>query len=665
MYKQLKIKSRKLYNIELMDYYIIFIEFLIYVLYWSTITVKRYYSLHGNVFDMGIFVQSLLLILHGSLSYRIYMLGFAPFRYILAPIEIYPEIPGLLVIQTLFLAMPVFFIYSIAKIELRERLPSLFIASSYLIFFSLGGINWFDMHGQAFFIFFFIAGYYFYLRKKYSYAFIFIFISGLVRFPFMIFPLLFSIVSLSEIIINKKKTSFKPDKAIKNFLYIILFLSFFTLIISYFLDYYVTHLAVPLSDSLHVSYDESIFNNITPKIFTIMIFLVPFLLLPLYKIKWGIMLLPFFLLMFYSNDIGYQVPYIIHDQYSSAIIPFLYLGTIEGMKGMHNNAPYSKNHNFLKLSFYIKNPKVRSALIILVIIILFATVYQPYGPLNSYSGINYNLNKETNVNITSFNALNEIISLIPNNEQYVIFQNNMPQVLLHDPDIPAVLSNFVFGFPYNLTYELPNGTWTNRIDYVIADSNSNTFYESGATPYNTTMYEVLQRLYSTGKYGIMAEEYGFILLKHNYTGPIIYYHPISEQFAPNDLFVLNSSYRLDNIITGTNPDGHRIWWGPYAFLAPGQYSVTFYLSTTNNSVANHLKIWIGDWPFATFREITLTGSSFPKNNTVYNITENFSIDNFYNQVQFAGLSAYWNGSLSIYGIQVKQIQNESYFGEDS
>jgi len=73
----------------------------------------------------------------------------------------------------------------------------------------------------------------------------------------------------------------------------------------------------------------------------------------------------------------------------------------------------------------------------------------------------------------------------------------MPEDVVHDPSILNVLEDYVFGFPYNLTYELPNGTWTNRIDYVIADSNSNTFYESGATPYNTTVYEVLQSLYST------------------------------------------------------------------------------------------------------------------------------------------------------------------------
>ncbi|MEM3830341.1 MAG: DUF2079 domain-containing protein, partial [Conexivisphaerales archaeon] len=390
------------------------------------------------------------------------------------------------------------------------------------------------------------------------------------------------------------------------------------------------------------------------KIYTIMFFLVPFLLLPFYRFRWIILLLPFFILMFVTNDPWYQLPSIMSDQYSASLIPFLFLGTIEGLEKFkdHKITPEGRREPFKN----ILNKKVsRLSITIFVVIALLALFFQPFGPFNTFAQPNYNFEQEIKMNLTQYDVLNQLTNLIPDNDPYVLFQNNMPGVVLQDPSILPILEDFVFGFPYNLTYKLPNGTWTDRIDYVLADENSNTFYESGTAPYNLTMYDVLEKLYSTGQYGILAEEDGFVLLKHNYKGPIIYYKPEYEQIFPAQLLVLNNSYRAGNIITGTNPDGHRIWYGPYILLNPGEYQVTFRLSTTNNSASNSIVLWSGDYAQGeTFYQSTLTGSSFPNTNTIYNITINISIDNFYDGVEFAGLDAYWNGSLSLYGITVKE-----------
>jgi hypothetical protein len=214
------------------------------------------------------------------------------------------------------------------------------------------------------------------------------------------------------------------------------------------------------------------------------------------------------------------------------------------------------------------------------------------------------------------------------------------------------------GFPSNLTYQLPNGTWTNRVDYVLANYNMPSFSLKGRSPFNLSMFDVLQRLYSTGNYGVLAEEYGYILLERNYTGPIVYYHPINEFFQPSSFLVLNNSYYHGNVITGTNVSGHRIWYGPYTFLSPGQYTATFHLMTNNNSISNSIDLWMVDYVDGqTFRELTITGASFAKTNTLTNISVNFSVNNFYNEVEFASHAAYWNGTLSLYGVSCLQISN--------
>ena len=640
-------------------YYILAVFSVIYVIVWSHLAFDRLFTFRSSVFDLGIFVQSLRLILQGNITYILLMLGEAPFRILISPIEIIPNLSGVLIFQTIFLSLPAIPLYAIGKNLIKDRLASFLISSSYLIFFPLAGINWFDVHGQAFFIFFFITGFYFYISKKYFLSAVFFILSGTVRFPYMVFPLLFAFLTLLENYFESRKDRKRFRFTSSQFLLVLIVLSFVILLLEYYLFSFSYIRPTNVAGSIH-AVGGTVFSNIDSKITTVLIFLSPFLFLPVYKPKWAIMLFPYFFLVFYTNDSSYLFPNIIISQYSSMVIPFLYLGLLEILrKKLNNSINVNKRECFLtqiKSSYVLK-----TAITIFLVILILATVFQPYSPISKYSEPSYITNQEKNLKSSSFDTFESIVSLIPSNDPYVLMQNSMPEVPLRDPAISNSYEDHVFGFPYNLSFPHLHGTWTNRIDYVIADSNSNTFYQSGSAPTNNqTMFDIIHRLYATGNYGIMAEDDGFILLKHNYTGSIIYYQPTSEQFSPASLAVLNQSYRNGDIITGINPHGHRIWYGPYTFLSPGQYQVTFQLSTTNNSLENNLQLWFGDFAYGvTFKQVQLTGSSFPSINKMYNVSVNISVSNFYNGVEFAAHTAYWNGSLSIYGITVKQISNTS------
>jgi len=476
-------------------YLILLFSFFLYVLVWSYLSLFRLYTFQASVFDLGVFAQSLKLIVRGDVAYNLYMLGIAPFRFFLFPFGLYPNLPALLILQTVFLALPVFPLYATGKKVTNNRTAALLVSLSYLVFFSLAGVNWFDIHGQAFFIFFFVMGYYFFITEKYRVSILFFLISGMVRFPYMIFPLLFAFFTMIEIYIqNRRRNPFNFPGGRKPML-ILFTISILLLVAFYRLGYYSVFTPTNLAGTIHSS-GGSIFTNIDAKISTVLIFLSPFLFISVSKLKWGVLLLPFFTLVFLTNNSSYLFPNIITDQYSVMLIPFLYLGFFEGLT--KNRGVHYIVHEEPGLNSSIKKGFVfKKALTVFLIIVILAVVFQPYSPVSKYSEPDYISNIERTETPSYFSSLNAIVDLIPSNDPYVLLQNDMPEVVVHDPSILNVLEDYVFGFPYNLTYELPNGTWTNRIDYVIADSNSNTFYQSGAAPYNTTMYEVLHRLYST------------------------------------------------------------------------------------------------------------------------------------------------------------------------
>jgi uncharacterized membrane protein len=543
----------------------------------------------------------------------------------------------------------------------KDKRTSILLAESYLFFFSLGGINLFDIHAQAFFIFLFLVGYFLYIKGHPYLAVIVFFVSGTVRFPFIIFPIIFSLITLLEIVIGKNKSNTIDKKSIKALTGFTIVSTIF-LFLSYYLEFTFNPTPISLATDLHVSAAEStgiygtILDNFFPKVITFVLFLTPFLFLPIRSFKWFLLTVPFWAILLIANKPYYLFPQIATDQYSAAIIPFLYIGTIEKIcksdnrTGEHN---VKLNSNFVhKINKILRKPTS-----IFVASLLLFIFFSPISPLSSLTNPSYDTPQQLQSNLTSYAIVNELTNLIPRNDSYVFFQGNEPEVILHNPNIPITMDNFVFGFPYNLSYELPNGSWTHRIDYVLADSNNIlfTWYRDKYT-FNLSMYELIQKLYFSGNFGIMAEIGGFVLLKYNYTGPIVYYQPIYDSFPPSDLSTYNNSYRREGVISGINTTGEVLWYGPFTFLYPGTYTVTYLLSTSNNLSSNSITLWSGDYAENKyFFSAKVTGKNFSTENSLQFITFRFVLDNFYNDVEFGGYNAYWNGSLTLHSIIVRQI----------
>ncbi len=107
-----------------------------------------------------------------------------------------------------------------------------------------------------------------------------------------------------------------------------------------------------------------------------------------------------------------------------------------------------------------------------------------------------------------FYDLKKMISFVPDNST-VLEQNN-----LLDP-IPEISTNFKL----MQASQINNRTYP---EYIISNPTDSYTFTTGLN----SMYNITYLFYGSGEYGILAEADGFVLLKLNYTGPIVYYVPL-------------------------------------------------------------------------------------------------------------------------------------------
>jgi uncharacterized membrane protein len=628
-------------------YLLIIIEFLAYVSIWSFIAVSKLMAIHAYGLDLGVFQQSLFFMIH-PITLNSWIISFfnSPFRLIMSPFGLLDSFIPIIVVQTIFLALPVFPIYAIGKHFLKERLTSFFIATSYLIFYGVAGINWYDVHAQAFFIFFFITGYFLLLKKKYWLSILFFTISGAVRFPYAIFPALLGLVMLIQIRFQPDSLEDGRSKKLLTFSLALLIIQVIFLTASYSIIHFLSPPGSNLFAFAHVSSPVS--NYVLGKMATIPLFLAPFLFLPLYKNKWALFLMPFYFLVFYANNNWYVYPWILWDQYASGIVPFLYLGTIEGLaEWKHRNK--TKKTRVRIFSTLSKNSRI--ALTILVVVALLALVFQPYGPLNQYTNANFFFEEKTKVNLSRYDALNNIVDLIPKNDPYVFFQNNIPEVMLRDHYVSTVaFSAGIAGlaFPYNLTYQLMNGSWTNRIDYAIFDYNSRFFYYEGNYPTNLSFYAVAQKLYASGHYGIMADEYGFVLLNYSYVGPVLYGGAFSDNISLNSLIISGGGARNANEVTWNNTSHSPLFRSREFFASPGTYNLTIQLSKFSGIAGGSILINVSSPSNSVLlKSIELNSTTISNHFANGSGSFVFTVKNFYDNVEISAYSQSLPGSISL------------------
>lgn len=622
------------------------------------------------MYDLGLFMENNWLVYNTHWTAYQFVLNFLNqgLKFIIFPIAFPDSYPFILEVQSVVIAASIFPIYLISVEMTRDKLSSVLLASSYLIFFPVAGLNWFGAHFQAYFPLLFLTGFYFYIKNKYLVSILLLFISGMVRYPFATFPFLFGGIVILEQIWSKicYRNTITSDKRKLSF-----GLALMCVTGSYLLLGIIMLSARGITPELVIHYSSTsanvapIFSNLDMKIITVVIILGSALFIPLYSPKWMVMLSVYFIILFYSNYTVFMFPAFITHQYGSLFVAFLYLGVIEVIARESNKTVKHKKNGLpnpikSKVSFYKKlNYKQRLSITFVISITLFGVVYLPYGPLNQYSQASFNLSGNTNVNVTRYNALVHLVNMIPENASMVFLQDNIPQLF---PRHLAVDNYMVMGLsvPYNLTFQTNSGKWIKLMpSYLLTYPYMPQYTYIAPFPLNLSMFQLAKNLYNTGEYGMLGEAYGMVLLKENYTGPIDYYKPFNV-FFPARSFSVSSGIIAGNIIIGNNLSSSDILWeGPNFPLSPGLYKVTLELKTTNLSQFNQLTIaakvsGTSNWLNTT----VIHGSDFRAENVFQNFTfyiraTNFEVD--VNIVQFPTPNTQWFGEIALAGISVQQV----------
>ena len=640
---------------------IIAISLVLYNYFWDVIDADRILSLSAyygaTVFDMGLFFTTLWTIFHTfSLHIFLVYLSVKPIALVMSPLSLINNPFFFVYLQTFWISITVVPLYIIAYKKTGYKSISLLLSISYLLFFGIAGQNWFDVHFQTLFVPLFVSGYALNLIGHRKLGFSLVILSGLAHFPYIIFSILFFIFLFIEE--TREKGSFRVNR----YVYVGLVTSVGLLVMGYLLTLYLTG-GGNIQAGFHIASGgiaSKIATSIDSKVYAIILLLFPFLCLPLFSKKWIFFLLVYFILLFVSGNAIYSFPDYIRLQYLGMIVPFLYIGTIEVLSNMEftqqkRTAKDNKMRKVLSESFRLK---LKVAVIIFILIVLLGTVFEPYGPLNKYSSTDFKMNEVTQYNISLYDHYVEMVDLIPRNDPYVLYQNNMPQILYRDPTVSA---NYLFGEPNNYTYFI-NGKWTSDISYIIADPYSDYFTSTGSGNYSLNMYAVLNHFISTGQYGILAEYNGLVMLKKEYKGNPIIYGPENKVFTSQDLYtgITNKSKR-DGISYNDLTNYQTLWYGPYTFMQPGNYILSLEVKASNISSANKFQLRFSYMLNMTSAQlidinlISITGHNLTHSNRWENITLNIKAINFYDNVEFAGQNFHWNGNFSIRGITLKQI----------
>lgn len=647
--------------------------FLLSSFYWSYTSIMRFYALNAHTFDLGVNVQFAWVFMHDPISY--YGIVFKPIVWIIFPIFLPHNDPLILAFQSVFITLAMIPLYGIAKHLLKHNVAAFFISLSYTLFPLIAGMYWFDFHYQVLFPTLFLSGYYFYLKKSYKPSLILFVLSAIVRFPYILLMCIFSIILLFDVIKKSKRENLRDTKEFR--FIITLFLILWIYLGFIFLKYYSANPASLTQSFTANAYlpttqiQQSPLFNIDNKVFTLTIIFLAFLGLPLLSPRFLMLTLPYIYLLIFANFPHYYFPLVFQYQYGGMIIPFLYLGTLDALSKFPTpgNKP-AKN----KARLYFKDIKTRISITIVLIMILFSLVYQPFGPFNTkYTGAYFDASQNLNVNWVRFNALEKVIAMIPFSNPNFVVQENLPQIFprpLLDGSVqttsviaPNVTPPYLYLIPVHknvrIDYALfdfaPNPT--NSFDAVLVPAGIN----QAATP-----YEIASIFYQSGEYGILAYADGIVLLELNYTGPIKYYTPY-EQLYPATMFDLgyavsntaslpNERIVQNQIVVSNITTFSVIWFGPYTYLGPGKYNVTFELMTTNTSSQNTALLGIhADYGQVFYGSTDVNGSLFKAPDKWTNFTITVTLDNFQDLIEFYAYSGHWIGSLSLEGVYVEEI----------
>jgi uncharacterized membrane protein len=559
---------------------IIFLLIAIYTIFFSAYTFKTY------GWDLGMIDQSLwttlnsgklfystLEVPYGNPSGSFLGVHFSPILFLILPVyAIFQSAETLLVFQSFMLALAALPLYWLARDKLGNKLYALAFAASFLLAPALHGVNTFDFHLEIFTPVFTIFAFYFMEKGRWFMALPFVLLElATIEFaPFIVFFL--GLYFLVKAIMKGLTTERRIGLSARKFLFPTIVMG--VAICSFFVAQYTISAINPLKtgnpsgrwDNWGSTMSEAvnnIFRNpvealivmITPlekPLYVIFLF-APVLFLPILAPLTLLLPFPWIVVALLTDYQPYYQPYY---QYSAFIIGQIYIGAVLGFSVLFR--PNNQGN---------ASRKIMSAMLLLSLILFLFT--SPAG-LPAYTTRSYRpYGIAIGGDLGHFEQVHKVIDMIPRNASVAT---------IHDifPHVSNRLNAYFLRWP--LDYD---------VEYVLVDVKSPTFtwglfgsYSDGVT------YEIMHE----NKYGILASADGVLLLKKDYSGPLLYYVPQEDTFDYSELIPKLGTIKRDYTsvsgkVIASRPESSIgfTWYGPYKYFVPGNYTATFRVKTENQT----------------------------------------------------------------------------------
>lgn len=698
--------------------------FVLYTIVWSSLAELRLFGLRASVYDLGIFVEQGWQ-LHAT-TYSTTALVYELFRFggnlVFWPVTL-GGLGFMLVFQSAMLGLGGVLVYLVARAYQLTPSHALGLSLVYFLYFPLAGVNFNDYHLEAFLIPLFLAGYLLFLKGWFLPSFLLLLLCGLLWYPMGIYPALFGLLigggALASWLLARRSPH-RPPQSPRPFREIVglsllrwvadwrpapalrtvpwwfpvgLFLGGAGLVAGGAIVVPTTPLLGSALASAH-ALSLSPGANLPLKGLTLFLLLAPLAFLPLLAPRWLVFDLPFFALVVAADYYGYVFPGIATDWHVFLVIPFLFLGAIEGLARIRgwaegrpsagrpspslNDRPGAAVVPAPSPTFpwrgriHRRNVRSRAAAVAVTCAIGLTLVcgafLTPYGPFNPGTSASFQSSELFHYNATLYQDLMALIHLIPSSNPSVVFQDNMPE-LLPRPFMPDAIGPLVpgpfDGVAYNLSYPTPFGGWKPFLpDYVIGDPIAlpDTFFgTSGTPPFNISLQQILGDLYASGQYGVLGEAQGMWVIARNYTGPLGFYAGFQQTFLPSAFQAplgeqdppgcVSPCLRFSNLSRG-----QTAWYGPYTYLAPGSYRATFNITlqgwNASSSVTLDITHHSGKFVLGSETVREPLGSSGPEPlrlSIPFNVTGGFAA------VEFRAIDSYFNGELTLSSVDVQEV----------
>lgn len=533
---------------------IVFVVFLIYSSVWSYIALLRYYSFNAGVFDLGLASNLLYSIGHEGIAYLVSSPSHLPLNKMIAvvlaiPYYVFPDPQWLVVFQSVWIGAGIFPLFIIVKKYLNSNFVALLLSVSYLLYYPLAGVNWFDFHFMAIFPTAFLLSIMSYMQGRNKSA---VLLGIVAIISDYLVPLTFIFLAV-YLIFWKKKTEGKAG--IGSYTISVIAVSVIVLLMVN-----LTFGTGFTTQYMHLSgatYSTSYVASAGEKATYFYAMLLPLVFLSLVGIEFMAVGIPFFALAFVNS---YQ-PYVttMYFQYPALIAPILFISAAVGLKRIHSAVPRRKMHAI----------RVIAVTVLLLNIVLFA-FFSPIGNIytgNYYSshygkyisGNDYQYTAAKDTTITPYDVyLSQITSSVPLNSN-VLIQNNMPQLCA--------------GYNWQLPDFMAKGF---QPQYVVVDPYSYFYdhYSAAYHPVNRTMADMAEQYFGSGNYSIVMSLDGVLLMEKNPAA-------IPLKFVPYTVNVTLSGSSNASLRSLFGTVNATMLAGTLNFTVPGHYRLE--LSGISNS----------------------------------------------------------------------------------